>query len=138
MVLALLGVDRLPKGMSVNPFPKLNGLESKYADQIRFMVRTCVVSDWMAAPVRLHLANRTTYTPDFVFRDAGGGTIHCIEIKGFLRDDAAVKFKIAREMFPWMDFKMLKLVKGSWVEVLSGSGRRWCDRRDASFYESGK
>lgn len=53
--------------------------------------------------VKLRLAGRTWYTPDFaVFR--WDGALLLIEVKGFMRDDAAVKIKTAASLYPHMTF----------------------------------
>ena len=53
--------------------------------------------------IKLRLAKATTYTPDFtvVLED---GSVEFHEVKGFWRDDARVKIKVAAEMFPWARF----------------------------------
>ena len=54
----------------------------------------------------LKLADDTRYTPDFmvVLPD---GEIRFDEVKGFMEDDAWVKFKVASEMFPF-SFRLVK------------------------------
>jgi hypothetical protein len=37
-----------------------------------------------------------------------------IEVKGFWRDDARVKIKVAREMFPWFVWTAVKVYRGGW------------------------
>jgi len=76
-------------------------------------------------PLRLHLAHRTTYMPDFVCY-LQGGIVRLVEVKAgkyvpdekrksgkrrwtTWRDDARVKFKIAVEKYP--DFEWVEAVK---------------------------
>lgn len=51
----------------------------------------------------LRLAGRTRYTPDFALQTADGG-LAFVEVKGHMRDDAAVKVKVAAEQRPQMRF----------------------------------
>jgi hypothetical protein len=61
--------------------------------------------------IKLKLAGATFYTPDFaVLRD---GRLSFVEVKGFLRDDAGVKFKVAAAQFPCFRFTMLRKKKVS-------------------------
>jgi hypothetical protein len=72
---------------------------------------------WYPAP-RLWLADRTTYQPDFLVWH-NDGSLEMVEIKGFLECDAAVKFKVARELYPCFKFTMLRRERGAFVEILS-------------------
>ncbi len=70
-------------------------------------------------PFALRLAGRTRYTPDFgsaqfVGRDAVP-YVTCWEVKGFMRDDAAVKIKVAADMFRWIRFVLVTREKGIWI-----------------------
>jgi hypothetical protein len=70
----------------------------------------------LAHPITLRLANGVRYTPDF-FTIEDGGTAHPIkayEVKGFMRDDAAVKLKVAAKAYPWIKFTLVSKYKGGW------------------------
>jgi hypothetical protein len=79
-------------------------------------------------PLTFRLAGRTRYTPDFgVWLWAPNGAWHVtmIEVKGYMRDDAAVKLKVAAEMYP--EFAWLLVVRDgrhSWLarEVTAHGG----------------
>ena len=69
----------------------------------------------------LKLGNGVHYTPDFIAYhqavDPYGDTDHvyAFEVKGFMRDDAAVKLKVAASLFPWIKFSLATKKKdGSW------------------------
>lgn len=73
-------------------------------------------------PVKLRLADNTFYTPDFVtvrpidrteYGMAAVTTYY--EVKGFMRDDASVKIKVARRLFPHARFVLAMRIKGQWV-----------------------
>lgn len=78
----------------------------------------------------LTLANGVRYTPDFVvviWREelvTDGSQVMAFETKGFMRDDAAVKVKVAARLFPWIKFHLVtkkrKKDGGGWAieEVL--------------------
>lgn len=50
--------------------------------------------------IKLRLADNTFYTPDFAVMLAGG-EIELHEVKGFMQDDAAVKIKVAADLYPF-------------------------------------
>jgi len=62
----------------------------------------------------LKLANGVRYTPDFATVDVERKWT-CWETKGFMRDDAAVKIKVAAARYPAMTFHLVtKLTGGEW------------------------
>ena len=73
---------------------------------------------WFEA-VKFRLAGRCYYTPDFyVIRD---DDLHlCYEVKGFWRDDARVKFKVAAEKFPHIHWVAVRRINGEWEYELIG------------------
>jgi hypothetical protein len=69
-----------------------------------------------AQNITLKLADDTRYTPDFWTINANG-QLEFWETKGFMRDDAHVKIKVAARMFPWARFILVTKPKGSgWKE----------------------
>lgn len=62
--------------------------------------------------VTLKLADDCRYTPDFCALKSGPVTF--FEVKGFWRDDARVKIKVAARMFVWAKFIAVQRVKGEW------------------------
>jgi len=97
----------------------MNKTEAKYADDLEAMKLAGDIADWRFEPLKLRLADRTYYTPDFmvIFPD---GAIRFDEVKGFWRDDARVKFKVAAEQFPWFQFMAVQALSkkqgGGWKE----------------------
>lgn len=59
----------------------------------------------------LKLADDTRYTPDF-FSLNREGRLFAWEVKGFFRDDAKVKIKVAARAFPWIRFVLVRREKG--------------------------
>lgn len=62
--------------------------------------------------VTLGLANGVRYTPDFVVREFS--VVAAYEVKGFMRDDAAVKLKVAASLYPWILFHLVTRKGGQW------------------------
>lgn len=65
----------------------------------------------------IRIGNGCIYWPDFVV-SGYGYSIRCYEVKGYMRDDAAVKLKVAASKFPTFSFflvtKQSKKAGGGW------------------------
>lgn len=88
---------------------KMNKLEAEYAGMLK------AASDvvWSAYEgITLRLGNDCRYTPDFaLMRRDGSMELH--ETKGFMRDDALVKIKVAAAQYPFK-FVLVRREKGNW------------------------
>ena len=68
----------------------------------------------------LRLGNGVRYTPDFatvthahtVGNESAAQTLRFYEVKGYMRDDAAVKIKVAASLFPFWHFYLVTKAKG--------------------------
>lgn len=103
------------------PEDRMNKTEKRYCKEILNPSKyTGDLVEWLFEPVKFRLAKKTFYTPDFlVIASAGYPRIQFHEVKGgFVRDDAIVKFKVAREMFPWFSWRMVMYKNGAWRGVL--------------------
>ncbi|MDX1466860.1 MAG: hypothetical protein R3215_14265 [Halomonas sp.] len=79
---------------------KMNRTEAAYAARLEELKAAGEIAWFRFEGIKLRLADKTFYTPDFaVMRADGLMEIH--EVKGFFRDDAKVKVKIAAEMYPF-------------------------------------
>ena len=67
--------------------------------------------------ITLKIANGCRYTPDFVVIKpwAENLGIEAYEVKGFMRDDAAVKLKVAASLYHWIAFHLVTRKKGAWT-----------------------
>jgi hypothetical protein len=92
------------------PSPYANGLEADYAALLEVRKRAGELHDWRYQPLRLILADRTTYEPDFLVI-APDLTLELHETKGWFRDDARVKVKVVARLFPW--FKIVIVTRKS-------------------------
>lgn len=92
---------------------EMNKLEAEYATRLEALKGVGEIADYRFECVKLRLADRTFYTPDFmVLRADGEFEMH--EVKGFWEDDARVKIKTAAELFPFK-FIAARKQKGAWV-----------------------
>lgn len=69
--------------------------------------------------ITLKLGHDCRYTPDFFvvdYADTNDGfdpwAIYAFEVKGFRRDDAMVKIRVAARMYPWISFFLVEREKG--------------------------
>ena len=92
--------------------------EEQYRNMLELKYRACEILAYEYESITFRLAPKTTYTPDFlVVLPDGKVQIH--EVKGFAREDAIVKFKVAAQQNPWFEFIMVKKSKTEgWVEML--------------------
>jgi hypothetical protein len=91
----------------------MNKTEARYARELELWQKTGDVLWWAFEGLTLKLAADTRYTPDFVCVMADG-SVRATEIKGFWRDDAKVKIKLAATLFPWIQFEALQVYQGGW------------------------
>jgi len=90
----------------------MNKLERDYSVFLEKSRLAGHIARWDYEPEKLRLADATFYTPDFrvIYPD---GTIEFHETKGFIRDDAMVKIKVAAEQHPYK-FLMIRRKGGAW------------------------
>lgn len=91
----------------------MNKLESRYAATLEQSKSNGGVLWFAYEAIKLRLADKTFYTPDF-FLMTDSGELECHEVKGFWEDDARVKIKCAAEKFPFK-FKAIQLKAGEWI-----------------------
>lgn len=96
--------------------------ESLYADRLE-QARACKEIRWWGyEAITLVVADsegkRARYTPDFAVVGVGG-EVCFIEVKGFMREAARIRFLAARERYPFWTFKMVRRTRdGGWEEIL--------------------
>jgi hypothetical protein len=89
---------------------RMNGLEADYARLLELRVRAGEVLWWSFEGFRLRLAEGAWFTPDFVVLLATG-VLEFHETKGFLREAARVRLRVAAGMYPW-GFVLVRRGKG--------------------------
>jgi hypothetical protein len=113
------GGNVVPATIEVTRKPRLRQQRSGGLNKTERAFEAYLKTIW-AAPVlpqsvTLKLANGVRYTPDFVVFHRTSG-MHAYEVKGFMRDDAAVKLKVAAHAYPWITFYLVSKhsVPGCW------------------------
>lgn len=96
----------------------MNGLEAAYAGILEASLRAGEIVFYKFEALKLRLADKTFYTPDFLVQHRDG-SLELVECKGFWRDDARVKIKVAAELFPCFRFtavqRLTKKQGGGWL-----------------------
>lgn len=98
-----------PNLKASNDESKLNKTEAAWLAELR--IRNPKFLGIQAMTFKL--GDDCRYTPDFIEISQEDKFI-AWEVKGFMRDDALVKLKVAARMFPFLDFYVVKRIKGSW------------------------
>lgn len=92
---------------------RMNKTEAAYAQYLDFLQRAGYVKSFRFEAITLRLADGTRYTPDFlVERFDTKPELH--EVKGFWREDALVKYRVAAELFPMFLFRVVKRRRHEW------------------------
>lgn len=97
-----------------DPFAGMNKTERTFALGLEAERRAGSVIAWRFEAVTLKLAFDTRYTPDFYVLYPSGN-VAFFEVKGFMRDDANVKIKVAARLFP--EFTFILVQKGTHREI---------------------
>lgn len=110
---AYLTVGRTARGV-------MNKSESRYASEVLDVKKAMgeVAAYWYES-IKLRLAGGAWFTVDF-FVMLADGRLEAHEVKGFLRESAAVRIKVAAETYPFaffMAFKRKKADGGGWKIV---------------------
>jgi hypothetical protein len=120
-----LGVERhIPKRAARSNLNELgqNKTEARFARHLEDVRVLGGIREYGFERIKFRLAGRTFYTPDFdvVQHD---GSMMCFEVKGFWRDDARVKIKVAADKFRHIGFVAVRWVDGTWEqEPIGGRG----------------
>jgi hypothetical protein len=95
----------------------MNKTEGRRAVELNALLRAGDIQSWAYEAITLKLAEDCRYTPDFFVVETSG-RIRFEETKGFWRDDARVKIKVAAKQFPMFSFVALTARKardgGGW------------------------
>ena len=113
---------------------KMNTIEVEFAWLLEERKRKGEIVDYVFEGLTFRLADRTTYTPDFLIVYADHFELVDVKARGIKktmcgkdgrphvvqwsskRDDAAVKIKVAAALFPWMQWAYCyKEADGGWT-----------------------
>lgn len=89
-----------------------NKWEATYAFNLELQKRAGLILDYGYHRLKFRIAKRTWYTPDFDVVTTEGWQVH--EVKGFMRDDAAVKIKTCAEMFRFLRWFLVRKEGEGW------------------------
>lgn len=106
------------RGRTQQPREGMNKMEAEHAQGLRLRQLAGEVLWFGFEVIKLKLAPKTFFTPDFVVQYADG-TLGFEEVKGsFWEDDARVKIKVAAKLYPLFPFvayqKQRKRDGGGW------------------------
>lgn len=110
--------DRKPKNAPSGalgrlPPSRMNNLESRYATHLELRKMAGEVLWWGFEVIKLRLADRTTYEPDFLVMLADR-SLEVHETKGFMREDAALRLKLSAALFPFRFLVIREIKGGGW------------------------
>jgi hypothetical protein len=91
-----------------DPYRGMNGLERDFAHLLESQGVT-----YRFNAVRLKLGEGAWFKPDFVTCEETGMRI--FETKGFMREAANVRIKVAASLYPMWPFFLVKRVGGEWT-----------------------
>ena len=112
----------LPKyGHAPNGRPYRSKWESAYAQELDLALRAGAILWWAYEELTLVIGHDVRYTPDFLVRLPNDRMV-AKEIKGWFRDDAKTKFRVAAKAHPWLRFEAITRKRGAWItsEVWNG------------------
>jgi hypothetical protein len=101
-------------GIGTLPEADMNGTERAYALLLKARQQAGEVLWFKFEGITLKLADDTRYTPDFLVMMADR-TLECHETKGFMREDAHVKIKVAAATFPFK-FRLIRYKRRVFTE----------------------
>lgn len=90
-------------------------LEQEYAQWLDVEVYDGRLTRWWYEPIRLRLAQQTTLTPDFLIERKVGERLEFHETKGWKREDAMVKLKVAAHMYSIFQFFLVTRKNRTWM-----------------------
>lgn len=95
---------------------QMNKTEAEYAQELELRKHSGEIAWYKFEGLRLRLGDGCGYTPDFAVMRSNG-LMECHEVKGFWRDDARAKIKVAADQYPFRFVAVTKEAKsrgGGW------------------------
>lgn len=95
----------------------MNKTEAAYARYLDLRIEAGEVRDYWFEVLKVRLADRTWFMADFAVR-MSNGELEMHEVKGpYIREDAIVKFKVARKLHPWATWRMMQRDNHQWRQI---------------------
>lgn len=95
----------------IDPTGRINRWERQRAGELEVMRKAKLIRWGAFDAISLRLADRTFYHTDFFYETADKDNV-IEEVKGFMRDDAAVKLKVAASQYPHIRFLLVTRAQG--------------------------
>lgn len=95
---------------------KMNKTEAEYASHLGLLLVAGEVAAFAFEPLKLRLADRSYYDPDFLVQ-LSDGSLEIHEVKGHMEDDAVVKLRVAQETHAWLRFYLIRKERGGWTKM---------------------
>lgn len=96
------------------PKRKMNALEAAYAQLLDLRKAQGQVAWWGYECMRFRLADGAWFKPDFAVM-MPTGRLEAHETKGFWREAARVRIKVAADLYPWRFVAVQRDAGGAWV-----------------------
>ena len=99
----------------------MNATEHSFSIGLEVARRAGEIMEWKFESVKLRIAPRCFYTPDFFveYPPIAFRKPLFIEVKGpFIREDARIKFLAAQQIHKWADFEMHQRLHSGWRRIL--------------------
>ena len=94
---------------------KMNATEQRYAAEVLALaVENSDLQYYMFEKLKFRLGKSCYYTPDFVALSTDG-QLEVHEIKGHMEDDAAVKLRVFREIYPQIRLIIVRRLNNQWT-----------------------
>ena len=105
---------------SVTKRQRMTKVEAEYGMILESMKRRHEIVDWQFEGITFRLADDCRYTPDFfVIVTLHPLLLRFVETKGkHIWDDSKVKFRVAKEKYPWAEWCMWQKKSSGWERVL--------------------
>jgi len=92
----------------------MNKTETAYAQRLNLLLKADEIVYWGFEAIKFRLADGAWYTPDFLVQTLDGLEVH--EVKGFFREAAKVRWKVAKELYGGMfRFVLVRRGAGGWT-----------------------
>ena len=107
-----MSIGRFKPRFGPRPEKGMNKLEERYGKYLDGLKMAGEIIDWRYEALKLRLADKTFYTPDFIVLFTDRIELH--ETKGFMQDDANVKIKVAASQYWYFKFVLVQWKQKKW------------------------
>lgn len=110
-----------PTKPSVRPWhPYRSKFEADYAKRLQLQLAIGMIRGFAYEADSLEIGLGARYTPDFRVRQLSGA-VEYLEIKGYRREAAMVRLRVAAKLYPQFRFVLVTKVAGRWKHEVIGA-----------------